>query len=367
LLPIPIVIAPQDAAGHIVPGETATFAVTAGGGTIANTTGRLNSDGTIAAPAWTLGKSAVPQQLQVTVDGKAMVINATVQTAYQIEIRFFGRTVPPDQQALFANAAARIGALIVGAVPPVNPTGFNPSDCGVSDAPPFPNQINGLIIYASIDSIDGSRNVLAQSGPCFVRVSGGQPDFRTSVGVMKFDSADIALLTGNGTLQEVITHEMLHVVGFGSFWDSAAKNLLINDGTPSVAYIGASGVAGCRAIGGLSTCISFVPVEGDQGGIGTLYSHWDEATFSAELMTGFLNPGSNPLSAMTIRSFEDLGYTVNSSASDSFTIPGESIRAPGSVETVVPRLTATSGGWERRLPIVTRGLPIMGLPSIMEP
>jgi hypothetical protein len=365
VVPLPIIVVPQDASGKTVPGETATFAVTAGGGTISNTTGQVNSDGTITAPAWTLGNSAVPQQLQVTVEGKTMVINATVKTSYQIQISFFGRSLPPDQQALFTNAVARITAAVVGSLPPVNASNNSPTDCGVVGGAPFPNPINGLLIYASIDSIDGPRNILAESFPCFVRLAGGQQDFRTVVGVMKFDSADIGLLTGNGTgnLQEVITHEMLHILGFGTFWDPSDKNLLINDSTPTVAYIGAGGIAGCRAIGGVTTCASSVPVEGKMGGAGTLYSHWDEATFKNELMTGFLNQGVNPLSRMTIQSLGDFGYVVNPAAADPFTIPGGSIRAEGSVAITSPMLGAMSGRWERRVPFVVRGLPIMGLPT----
>lgn len=365
VVPLPITVVPQDASGKTVPGETATFAVTAGGGTISNTTGQVNSDGTITAPAWTLGNSAVPQQLQVTVEGKTMVINATVKTAYQIQISFFGRTLPPDQQALFTNAVARITAAVVGPLPPVNPGNSKPIDCGVSGSAPFPNPINGLLIYASIDSIDGPRNILAESFPCFLRLAGAATDFRTSVGVMKFDSADIGLLTANGTgnLQEVITHEMLHILGVGTFWDPSDKNLLINDSTPSVAYIGPGGIAGCKAIGGFTTCATSVPVEGKMGGEGTLYSHWDEATFKNELLTGFLNTGVNPLSRMTIQSLSDFGYVVNPAAADPFTIPGGSIRAEGSVAITHPMLPGMSAGWERRVPFEVRGLPIMGLPT----
>jgi hypothetical protein len=59
-------------------------------------------------------------------------------------------------------------------------------------------------------------------------------------------------------------------------------------------------------------------VEGDQGGDGTINSHWDEFTFGNELMTGFLNHGTNPLSVMTIRSLEDLGYVTNPAAADAY-------------------------------------------------
>ncbi|MFN2636091.1 MAG: leishmanolysin-related zinc metalloendopeptidase [Gemmatimonadaceae bacterium] len=352
----PIVIAPEDANGLVVPGQTATFSVIAGGGTIANTTGTVNPDGTITAPSWTLGKSAVPQQLQVTVGGFTTTISATVQTAYKIQVVFYGRPLSANEQALFTNAAARIRALVVGAVPDVTTGTASPDSCGARGAAPLPSTIQGVIIYAAIDSIDGPGKTLAQSGPCYIRVNNGQNDWRTSVGVMGFDSADFHVSSPN--VQETITHEMMHVLGFGVFWDSNSTNLLINNGTPAVAYTGAGGIAGCKAIGGTVTCASSVPVEGTQGGPGTLYSHWRESTFGSELMTGFIQAGTNPLSAMSIRSLEDLGYTVNANAADAYRIPGGSLTAAGATSAAV----VTPGDWERRIKVRPRSLPTVGLP-----
>lgn len=359
-LPTPIVVVPTDAQGHAIPGEAATFAVIAGGGSLSSTSGQAGSDGSLTAPAWTLGKSAVPQQLQVTAGGKTTTINASVQTQYSIEIRFFGHALSASQQALFTNAVARLRAAVVGGVPPVDATGADPANCLVTGADTLAETINGVLIYASIDSIDGRGKILAEAGPCYIRVSNGQNDFRTSIGVMKFDSADIASLAATGNLQEVITHEMLHVLGFGTFWDSTAKNLLINSGTPSVAYTGAGGAAGCRSSGGNITCASTVPVEGSQGGDGTLNGHWRESTFANELMTGFINSGTNPLSVMTIRSLEDLGYTVDPAAADPYSIPGGSLRASGDVVAG----PVTSGAWERPILLSPRPLPTRGLPAI---
>jgi hypothetical protein len=359
----PIVIVPTDAQGQTIPGEVATFSVTAGGGTIANTTGTRNADGTITAPAWTLGKSAVPQTLQVSVEGKTATINATVTTAYSIEVRFFGRTLSTAEKALFTDAAARLLGAVVGAVPLVNAAGADPANCGVTGQAALTGTIHGVLIYASIDSIDGPRQILARAGPCYIRTDDtGQSDFRTVIGLMQFDSADVGTLRTSGNLQEVITHEMLHVLGFGTFWDSTSNNLLVNAGTPGVAYTGASGIAGCKSIGGTTTCGSTVPVEGSEGGDGTLNGHWRESTFTNELMTGFLNNGTNPLSAMTIRSLEDLGYVVDAAAADAYHIPGGSLRA--SLDIMAPSTTSSvAPTWERPLGIRVRALPILGLPT----
>ncbi len=359
VVPGPIVVTPTDNAGHTIPQETATFAVIAGGGTIANTTGTVNSDGTITAPAWTLGKSVIPQQLQVTIAGKTQVINATVKTAYTVDLRFFGRTLTVSQSALFTNAAARIRAMVIAEPPQVNGSGASPSSCGATGVADLTSAdiIDGVLIYASIDSIDGKDSVLAQSGPCYVR---SLTDVRTVIGIMKFDSADINSLDVNGNLQEVILHEMLHVVGVGTYWDSLPgnKNLLINYG-PNVAYIGAGGIAGCKALGAVNTCATSVPVEGTQGGDGTINSHWRETTFGNELMTGFLNRGTNPLSVMTIRSLEDLGYVTNPADADTYpdanTIKQWNLRASFRLDDI--SATPTPGVWEKPLKRSPRSIP----------
>jgi hypothetical protein len=162
----------------------------------------------------------------------------------------------------------------------------------------------------------------------------------------------------------VITHEMIHVVGLGSFWAFPNDTLpgvpvLTNPG-PDVRYTGAGGIAGCQAIGGITTCATSVPVEGTQGGDGTINSHWRETTFNNELMTGFLNQGTNPLSKMTIQALQDLGYTVDPAAADPFTIPGGSIRANFRADDVTA--TTTPGTWEKPLARRPRALPTLGMP-----
>jgi hypothetical protein len=359
-IPGPIILTPTDNHGRTIPEESATFAVIMGGGTIANTTGTLNSDGTITAPTWTLGKNAVPQQLQVTIAGKTAVINATVTTSYKVDLRFFGRTLTASQTGLFTGAAARIRAIVIGKPPLVNGAGASPSSCGATGVPDLTSAdiIDGVIIYASIDSIDGKDSVLAQSGPCYVR---SETDVRTAIGIMKFDSADINSLNTNGNLAEVILHEMLHVVGVGTYWDSLPgnKNLLINYG-PNVAYIGAGGIAGCKAFGAVNTCATSVPVEGDQGGDGTINSHWRETTFGNELMTGFLNRGTNPLSVMTVRSIDDLGYVTNPAAADAYpdanTDKTWNLRASFRLNDI-SATAAPPGVWEKPLKRNPRSLP----------
>jgi hypothetical protein len=343
----PIRLSPTDQYGNRLDGQTATFSIGAGGGALAVTTAQSAPDGFITAPTWVLGKSAVPQQVIATVGAKSVTVNATVQTNYIIDIRFWGPAMTPDQQAAFISAANRIRGIVVGALPPDDATGADPANCGVTGVPPLNEIIPGVVIYASVQNIDGKNGVLAQAGPCYVRSS---TDLRTEIGEVEIDAADIGSLTATGSLPDILTHEMLHVVGVGSFWNQ--KGLLRNYNTPTVEYTGAGGIQGCRETGGVTTCASAVPVE-NTGGPGTANSHWRESVFGSELMTGYANSGALPLSIMTVRSIEDLGYTVNPAGADPYHIFNGNLRQGAASSLLTPLGVA----WERSLPVGPFVLP----------
>jgi hypothetical protein len=82
-------------------------------------------------------------------------------------------------------------------------------------------------------------------------------------------------------------------------------------------YIGANAIREYRALGGTGN----IKLE-NLYGPGTCEGHWKESIFGTELMTGFLNGGvPNPLSRMTLASMQDLGYSIDLSKADSYTIP----------------------------------------------
>jgi hypothetical protein len=133
---------------------------------------------------------------------------------------------------------------------------------------------------------------------------------------------------------------MLHVLGFGTLWED--RNLLLDGGSGNPRFTGPQGTAGCRAVGGTTSCAANVPVESG-GGPGTAGGHWRESTFNTELMTGFIDSGALPISAMTIGSLADLGYVVNSADNDPYTIAIASLRVAG----IGPVPAARRAGWER--------------------
>jgi hypothetical protein len=120
----------------------------------------------------------------------------------------------------------------------------------------------------------------------------------------------------NGTLNDVITHEMGHVIGIGTIW--TFKNLLKGASTNNPTFTGTTAKAEFGKLKG--TGPKPVPVE-NTGGQGTRNSHWRESVFKNELMTGFVNTAGNPVSRLTVGSLKDLGYDVNLNAAEPYNLP----------------------------------------------
>lgn len=237
---------------------------------------------------------------------------------FTIELRWLGDTPELSTLASFTKAVDRIGDIVTEALPTVLlPESFtNVSQCNenLTDFPDVPRDpIEGVVIYAIVEPIDGPGDVLGSAGPCLIRP---EPDSRPALGVMRFDDADLDNAESNGHLDALVLHEMLHVIGIGTIWRD--KMLLEGDQTEDARFLGFRARAACSNVnGGSSECAESVPVH-STGGSGSAYSHWREDVFVGELMTPILNSGTAPLSAMSIRSLEDLGYSVSVATADPF-------------------------------------------------
>jgi hypothetical protein len=303
-----------DANDNPIAGEPVTFAITGGGGSVTGATPTTDAQGIAAVGKWTLGATPGTNTLEAaTAFGTVTFTAAGVTSSYDVEVRFLSTGSPSLEQA-FLDAADRWEVLLIGDLTDI-PISVSAGSCG-SGSPALNETIDDLVIFATIDSIDGPGNTLGQAGPCFIRSSNQLP----LVGRMIFDEADLADLEAAGLLDDVIVHEMGHVVGFGTLWDILGflADPALSGGTDPH-FTGPRAIEAFDSIGGAGYSGSKVPVE-DNGGPGTADAHWRESVLGNELMTGFLNLGSNPLSEVSIASLWDLGYQVNLDGSDSFSI-----------------------------------------------
>jgi hypothetical protein len=224
----------------------------------------------------------------------------------------------PTVQAAFDSAAARWSGAIARGIPSQSIT-IPAGGCDLATEPGITGTIDDLVIDIEVHPIDGPGLTLASAGPCSPVYSDGLPRF----GVMEFDSADIDALVSSGTLTAVVTHEMAHVLGLGTWWN-VGRTLRAGTGTASSRFTGPLAKAAWSTLGRSGD----VPLE-TAFGAGTNDSHWVEAVFDNELMTGIIDgvrPG-NPLSELSIASLADMGYRVDLSAADAYALPGAAVRA----------------------------------------
>ena len=348
-----IAVTVRDAKGVLVPNVSVSFAAAAGSGSLAPSYVVTDGKGVATGAVWTLGTRGGEQRATATIDTVVRNITAATRSSFVVTLRFFGPTMSFEAQSAFTNAVNRIRAAIVGQIIPVEIGGADLSRCGVAGLSGTLNETSqGVIIYASVGPIDGVSKILAQAGPCYVR----DPSVHPAVGVMLFDEADVPNYIASGRFESVVLHEMNHVVGFGTIWEDKAllsapawiypnpvtyPDSVEFTGSLNPRFTGAAGLAQCVAAGGSANhCIAGTGVAVEQcGTAGTADGHWREmftttcggsnrsptggtVAFDSELMTGYVEGNTNmPWSAMSIASFQDLGYTVNLLAADSYSVP----------------------------------------------
>jgi hypothetical protein len=171
--------------------------------------------------------------------------------------------------------------------------------------------------------------VLGSAGPTFGNFGGSFVE--TTEGDMTFDTADLDTIVAAGDFEQVIRHEIGHILGFGTLW--GVNGVYTSD---TGQYAGTAALAAFQ-IEFNQPDATYVPVELD-GGSGTANGHWNMGVFLGEsevldsrddpgdtiiytsvnnglsldneLMTGFLT-GDAWLSNTTLQSFYDIGYTVD--------------------------------------------------------
>jgi len=238
------------------------------------------------------------------------IVTVTPVSLFNIEVRFVGPLPTAAVQAAFAAAEVRWEELIVGDLPN-QPVSATASQCGIAHGA-VNETVDDLLIFAEVAAIDGSGGILGQAGPCVVRATSGL----AALGTMQFDQDDLADLLATDDLGETILHEMGHVLGLGA--STPWENTLVDKGGADPYWPGTEALIQYGLAGGAST--NKVPVA-NTGSTGTRDAHWREAHMGRELMTGFINTNKvNPLSAITLGAMKDMGYVLDLTKADAYTV-----------------------------------------------
>jgi hypothetical protein len=229
---------------------------------------------------------------------------ARTSTPFTIELRFLGG-LDDAQRGAFAAAADRWARVVVGELPGVLADG---------------EYIDDVLVLVQGVELDGPGGVVGQAGPTHLRPRAAEAAaYLPAKGVMSFDVADLARLAVDGTLVDVLAHELGHVLGFGTTWKH--KLLISGETSYNPTFAGDAAMAEYQALRGGGRPRR-VPVE-DTGGPGTRGAHWREALLPRELMACASWPPaeSAALSRLTVASLADLGYQVDLDGAEPYTLP----------------------------------------------
>jgi len=345
-LPAPLVVSVKDGFGNPVEGASVSWVAANGGGSVSASSVATVANGTSSVMR-TLGATVKAQTTIASVAGTTpasvtfAATGCTIGSAYCITMRFL-TPMSPARQAVFDAAAARWEGIITGDVPDAPVAAPAGTFCGAS-YPAINETIDDVLIFVTLDSIDGPGQILGSAGPC-ARRTGTR---FSAIGAMRFDTADVALMESNGIFNAVIQHEMGHVLGIGTLWNATGLPALligpVSGGGTDPYFSGASAVAQFNANGGHAAYAGTpVPVE-NGGGSGTVDSHWRESVMGRELMTGYVSFVANPLSTITVGSLEDMGYTVSYVNADPYTVNSTNLRVGAAAGDV--RLMEAAPDW----------------------
>lgn len=233
-------------------------------------------------------------------------------TAFDIQFRFVGSGASPAVRESFMRSAARWRDVIVA---DIGTTRLNAAAGTCRDWMPAVNEsVNDLLVFVYVAPFDGPDRLVAQASPCFVNAQSKLP----LVGYVELDANDVDSLIARRVLDDVMLHEVGHVLGIGTLWNHK-RSLLEGAGSDNPYFTGTNARVAFDAAGGTLFAGSVVPVE-NSGLSGTRDVHWRRSVFGAELMQGFVEPGGMPLSRVTIASLADLGYAVSFAHADPFSL-----------------------------------------------
>ena len=163
-----------------------------------------------------------------------------------------------------------------------------------------------------------------------------------AVSWMKFDETFYGSLSDE-RLKSVILHEMAHALGFSAtahrwkhYLRGRRKYDRIGDEIPDTHFLGPLATAAFNDAGGGDYAGAKTPVENGVTRLtsGSVDHHWRESVLGDELMTSLLDfDEATPLSAVTVQALADVGYVVDVTQADPYTLPetrgseGASVRA----------------------------------------
>ena len=261
----------------------------------------------------------IPDQL----NKESLQPGVTTDADFSIEIDFDG-SIPTELRTVISIAADRWTSVIVGDLPDVQIEDGRTIDDVLIQFEVTDLQIGLAGLAGFTDIRVGATSEPANSNP----IGGGLP-YRGKV-ILNSRYID------SGDIEHVIAHEIGHVLGFGTLWQNdvgSFRGLVEGIGTDNPVFIGDNAVREFNHL--FQNSDQSVPLSSRSRTVPQTYdgrygTHWQDTVFNtrdgaSELMTSSFplaqtaGTTSNVfLSKVTVGALEDLGYSVNYAAAESF-------------------------------------------------
>ena len=234
--------------------------------------------------------------------------SSTTDDSFDIELVFVD-DFSPGHQALIEEAAEMWETVISEGVRDID-FGVSPFDSDDHDWFERHNWLGRLIIRDEVvddvriyvGRLPDDAGVLGTGGPIYVRQG-----YLPILGFIRFHKDSFTR-----PLKDIAVHEIAHALGFSTpIWYSLG--LVEEDVDPHFKGQGARSAFDVE--GGSRYEGKKVPLARD-------YTHWRESIFGDEVMTPYLDWDNGILSATTLQAMGDIGYRVDASQSDAYTLPG---------------------------------------------
>ena len=239
--------------------------------------------------------------------------------SFDIDLRFPpGHTFSSSQMDLARKAVARWEEIIVSDIEDMGyVTPFNSDDHEWGDAHVGTVVLDSLVDDVAIlmttapDTLSEEGMSWAYAGPIEWRSSNSLPIISQ---VVIAETALTPQMEQDGTLEMMFLHEIAHALGFGTSWgDDLLKDQSVGGKGTDPHFAGPLTRAAFNQAGGADYTGNKVPLAvGDD-------AHWRGSVLSNELMS--MAYGSSPsLSLITIQTFADLGYDVDETLAEPYTL-----------------------------------------------
>ncbi len=197
---------------------------------------------------------------------------------------------------------------VIRSAPPGDVVRLQIGEC--RNAVPVSQFISGVRVLIKLDSLPS--RIAGQGGPCVVR----------SNGLPLLGTVSLNLFTYNALsdrkLDDLIQHEVGHVLGIGTVWGRAAFSGLVLGDTASAdpIFVGPAALAAFSRLGrGARFTGRPVPLQL------RVLGHWRSDAFGGEVMAPSLTASAQPTSAVSVAALRDLGWNVETEAYDDYELP----------------------------------------------